>query len=97
MYILVIGSLSNQDKIKEVAQYYTDKGHNVSHVYECPDMAFIDIVRNVFYQIQTCDRVVVIPKSNGTLGRGTLYEMAYAETAGTECIIWNESIRINNI
>lgn len=78
--IYIIGSISQKDKIKSFADYYIGTGrYEVRFVKEEPETPFNVLVGHCFSNILWADRVYVIPKPDGTLGRGVTYEVAFAK------------------
>lgn len=90
MLIYVIGSLTRDEKIKEVAKYYTSLGNNVEYVKKQPQLSYRKIVENCFNKIEKADEVVVVPKCDGTIGICVTYEIVFAKRVGTKVTILNE-------
>ncbi len=78
--IYIIGSISQKDTIKHFADYYIGTGrYEVRFVKEEPETSFASLVERCFSNILWADRVYVIPKPDGTFGRGVTYEVAFAK------------------
>jgi len=83
MKVFVIGSVNQDSKfIKEVADRYKIFGHEVDCVTPEPEKSFNELVWQAFDKIKVADVVLVVPKHDGSLGHGTIYEMAFAEEMG---------------
>ena len=81
--IYVIGSLSREDEIKKWADYYARTGrYRVKYVKREPKKNLDHLIRKCFLNILWADRVVIIPKADGTLGSGVTYEKVFAELIG---------------
>ena len=82
MKIYIIGSISQADEIKRVADKYTKFGNDVRYV-KSEDKDLAELIHLCFLTIETwADVVVVVPKSYMgsplNIGSGTLYEMEFA-------------------
>ena len=76
--VIIIASLSQEDKIKKVADSYKKLGHIVDYPIRQPDKEFSEIVDDYLCRINLADTVVAISKSDGTFGEGATYELAFA-------------------
>lgn len=82
MKVFVIGSLSCAERIKLVADYFSKIGDEVECVKKQPEKTFEILVQEAFDSIVKADRVVAIAKDDGTFGKGTIYELAFARFIG---------------
>lgn len=87
--IYVIGSLTCDKQIEEVANHYASLGNNVDYVKKRPETVFKKLVEECFDKIENADEVVVIPKNDGYIGKGVTYEIAFAKRIGTKVTILN--------
>lgn len=87
--IYVIGSLTHDEQIKEVADYYTSLGNDVDYVKKQPEVPFKKLVEDCFDKIEKADEVIVIPKDDGSIGEGVTYEITFAKRVGTKVTILN--------
>lgn len=81
--LYVIGSLTREEKIKEIADYYESLGHEVKYVKKQPETTFSELVEDCFDNIEWADQLIVIPKIDGSIGHGVTYEIAFARRIGT--------------
>lgn len=92
----VIGSYSQESQIKKFAdQLLLDLPvkYGVRYVFSQPDKEFQDLVKECFDNIEWADVIYVIPKNDGSIGRGTAYEIEYAKRCKKEInIIATEEI-----
>lgn len=80
MKVCILASLEqDRDNIQNLAHNYMRKSHFVIYPFPKPDVPrqviFLEYLRN----IDEADRIVVLTKSDGTIGDGVAYEMAFAE------------------
>lgn len=80
MKVCILASLEqDRDNIQKLAHTYMRKGHFVIYPFPKPDVPrqviFLEYLRN----IDEADKIVVLTKSDGTIGDGIAYEMAFAE------------------
>lgn len=81
--LYIIGSLSQEEVIKSTADYYIGTGrYRVRYVKREPRKSLEALIRKCFLNIIWADRVMVIPKHDGTLGNGVTYEMVFAKLIG---------------
>ena len=83
MKVCILASLEqDRDNIQNLACNYMQKGHFVIYPFPKPDVPrqaiFLEYLRN----IDGADKIVVLTKSDGTVGDGVAYEMAFAEYLG---------------
>lgn len=71
--IFVIGSTSQEDKIKEVAEL---------------KMVFITLVTKAFDAIADADEIIVVPKPDRTFGEGTIYELEFAARLKKKIVLY---------
>lgn len=76
--IFVIGSLSQADEIAKTAAYYAGDIYEVRYVRKEPEKTFEELVTQAFDNIEWADIVMVVCKPDGTIGKGTTYEVEYA-------------------
>lgn len=83
----IIGSYSQESLIKKFADQLlmdlTTK-YGVRYVYSQPDKDFQDLVKECFDNIEWADVIYVILKNDGSIGRGTAYEIEYAKRCKKE-------------
>ena len=77
--VIIIASLSQENDIKNVTEHYRKIGCFVDYPIRQSDKEFSEIVDNYLYRINLADLVVVISKPDGTLGRGSTYELSFAK------------------
>lgn len=76
--IFVIGSLSQSKEIQEIAKSL--KTENFIVKYAKPDnRPFNIVVKQTFDNIDNADVIIVLQKPDGTIGKGTAYEIEYAK------------------
>lgn len=85
MTYVVIGSLSCEDQIEKVVKSNADN-NCLFRPAPRSHMTFEEIVCECFYAICHADVVFVVPKSDGTLGKGTTYELVYAKMCNKDVI-----------
>ena len=76
--IYIIGSLSQADEIKDIANRLLDFG-NIRYVKPEPDKTFAKCVQTCFDNIEWANIIHVITKPDGSLGEGVTYEVEYAK------------------
>lgn len=86
--IYIIGTLSREDVIEEVALYYLRLGYSVSMVKKQPNESKEKLIIQCFKNIENSTRIVAVPRQDGTLGEGTQYEVAYAKFLEKKVDIW---------
>lgn len=96
--IYVIGSVSQEEDIKKVADYFRnyfkDKGgFTVEYVKKEPEKSLVTLILECFNKIQESDTVVAVKKPDGSYGTGTTYEICFAKFIGKEVI----EISVNDI
>lgn len=81
--LYIIGSLSQEEVIKSIADYYIGTGrYRVRYVKKEPQKSFKSLVQKCFLNVIWADRVIAVPKSDGTYGKGVTYEIVFAELSG---------------
>lgn len=92
--IYVIGSMTCEFKIKQVAEELESLGHEVRYIKQ-EDNGFVSCVRDCFLTIENwADAIVVVPKSSYSscpkldIGHGTTYEMEHAKSYGKPVYIY---------
>lgn len=80
----VIGSLSQEETIKEYAKKLSDKigSENVRYAKSESDKDFDHLVIQAYKNIDWADAIFIVKKPDGTIGTGTTYEMQYALHTG---------------
>ena len=89
--LYIIGTLSRENVIEEVALHYLRLGYSVSMVRKQPDKDKEYLIQQCFKNIENASRIVVIPHQDGTCGEGTQYEIAYAKLIEKRVSIWDEN------
>lgn len=81
----VIGSLSQEEKIREYGEKLASKigNENVRYVKSEPDKDFDHLIIQAYKNIDWADVVYAIKKPDGMIGTGTTYEIQYAIHTGT--------------
>lgn len=82
MKVCILASLSSEqerDNIQRLAHAYMQKGYFVIYPFPKPDVPRQTIFLNYLRNIDKADKIVVLTKSDGTIGDGVAYEMAFAE------------------
>ena len=92
MKIFVIGSLVNVHLIKRIAEKWCAAGSDVDYVKPELGITFAQCVQQAFDKIKKSDIVVVVPKHDGSLGEGTIYEMIFAEEMGKQLDLFIEDV-----
>lgn len=88
--IYVIGSLSKDKRIREVAEMIKINGNfDVEYVHRQPTKAKELLIRECFSNIETADVVVAVEKTRNIFGDGTMYELEYARRCGKKIIFDN--------
>lgn len=83
MKVFIIGSLSCEEEIKEVAKFFVEEmGYEVDYVRKQPEKSLEMLIKEAFESISKADRVVAVKKPDGSYGEGTMYEMSFAEFIG---------------
>lgn len=83
MKVCILASLEQgRDKIQNLAHKYMRKGHFVIYPFLKPDVPRQAIFLEYLRSIDGADEIVVLTKSDGTVGDGVAYEMAFAEYLG---------------
>lgn len=78
--IFIIGSLTRETFIKVLADKLSLTGEfDVKYVRKQPNKSFDVLVNEAFQNILDADEIIAVKKADGTLGRGTVYEMKFAE------------------
>ena len=95
--VYIIGSMSRFEYIKDLASRFeksaVERGVQLSIKYPTPidaNTKFGEAVRRCFDNIEEADKVVIIPKLDGTFGEGTTYEMEYVKRLGKDFIVFDE-------
>lgn len=88
----VIGSVSQETKIREVSNFLKNniKDSEIRHVKKEPLKSLEELITQAYNNIDWCDVVVVVPKENGKIGNGTLYEKTYAIRSGKQVMTINK-------
>lgn len=85
MRVFVIGSLSCADRIKSIAEYFSDElGDEVEYVKKQSQKTSETLVEETFDSISKADRIVAVRKDDGSFGEGTIYELAFAKFLGKQ-------------
>ena len=85
--VIIISSLSQENEIKKVSDYYKKLGYIVDYPTKRSDKEFSRIVEDYLYRISIADIVVAITKSDGTFGTGVTYELAFARYLNKRIVI----------
>lgn len=81
--LYIIGSLSQEEAIKSIADYYIGtERYRVRYVKKEPQKSLKSIIQKCFLNIVWADRVIAVPKSDGTYGEGVTYEIVFAKLIG---------------
>ena len=80
--IYIIGSLSQANQIKKVADSIKDA--DVRYVQPEPDKTFNECVSTCFDNIEWADSIYAVLKPDGTIGQGVTYELEYAKRLNKE-------------
>lgn len=86
--VYIIGSLSNLETIEYIAtqlSFFT--GYSVKHVQREPGRDLQTLIDKCYEQIEKSFVVVAVPKKNGEMGDGTLYEITYAKRHNVPVIV----------
>ena len=83
--VFIIGSISQEEELRNVADLYAQLGCEVQHVMKESDH-LMNLIEKAYTTIREwADLVVVVPKSVYpvmSLGHGTQYEICYAKSLG---------------
>lgn len=83
--VYIIGSVSQEDEIKQIAEYFKkNEGFSVIYVKSQPDKSIESLIFDCYKNISESDLVVAVPKKNGTFGIGVTYEIMFAKFIGKE-------------
>lgn len=88
MSAFIIGSLSQESQIKEIAEILSHK-INVSYVHKEEGVNLASLISNAFDNIDKADIIIALGKSNGDIGDGTLYELEYAKRMNKKIYVIN--------
>lgn len=80
--IYIIGSLSQANQIKKVADSIKDV--DVRYVQPEPAKTFSECVSTCFDNIEWADSIYAVLKPDGTVGQGVTYELEYAKRLNKE-------------
>lgn len=80
--IYIIGSLSQANQIKKVADSIKDA--DVRYVQPEPAKTFSECVSTCFDNIEWADSIYAVLKPDGTIGQGVTYELEYAKRLNKE-------------
>lgn len=86
----VIGSMKSADKIREVAEYLKSVGCEVDYVKPQPDRNLSELIMECYKHISEADDIIAVPKSDGSFGTGTMYEIGFAEFLGKKIFKWRD-------
>ena len=87
--IYIIGSLSQSIQICKVAKRLKNKSNEIRYV-KLSDLSFKQVVKECFKNIIWCNELIVIPKLDGTIGKGVTYEVCFAEYLNKQIIFYKE-------
>lgn len=91
MKFYVIGSLKQQDTIKQVANFLSScKDATVEYVKPEANKNFQQCVSSCFSKILWTDTICAITKNDGKIGEGVIYELEYAKRLGKKIFIINK-------
>lgn len=89
--------MSRYEYIKDLASRFekssVERGVELWVKYPTPidaNTKFGEAVRQCFDNIEWADKIVIIPKLDGTFGEGTTYEMEYVKRLGKDFIVFDE-------
>lgn len=85
--VYIIGSLSQESQIKKFAKKLSSIGNDVKYVFSQPDKDFQDLVTECFDYIEWADKIYAILKNDGSIGKGTAYEIEYAKRLKKQIIL----------
>ncbi len=80
--ICILASLSQQSAIEEAVEHYKSHGFLVDYPIEQRDKTLFEIDFDYICRIAAADKVVAIPKYDGSFGESVTYEMAVAKYLG---------------
>lgn len=80
--ICILASLSQQSAIKEAVEHYKSEGWLVDYPIEQHNKTLFEIDFDYICRIAAADKVVAIPKYDGSFGESVTYEMAVAKYLG---------------
>lgn len=86
----VIGSMSCADEIRKVAEYLMSTGCEVEYVRPQPNKNLSELIVEAYKHISESDDIIAIPKSDGSFGTGTMYELGFAEFLGKRIFKWRD-------
>ena len=87
--IYIIGSLSQSTQICKLANKIKKKNNEVRYV-KLSTLSFKQSVKECFKNILWCNELIVIPKLDGTIGKGVTYEVCFAEYLNKQIIFYKE-------
>lgn len=77
--ICILASLSQKSAIEEAVKHYKSQGCLVDYPIEQHDKSLFEIDFDYICRIAAADKVVAIPKYDGSFGESVTYEMAVAK------------------
>lgn len=77
--VFVIGSLSREDYIVHISDKIRELGYEVDHVRKQPSKTLPELIAEAYKNIAEADKIIVVKKEDGSLGEGTMYELAFAK------------------
>lgn len=76
--LFIIGSLSQENEIFNMYKKIDKEKHDVRYVKKQPEKSFQALVHEAYANIEWADIVIVLCKPDGSIGKGTTYEIEFA-------------------
>ena len=89
--LFIIGSLSNENYIKRLGEWYKRQGYEVTTVHNQPLKTINELIIEAYRNIEQTDAVIAVTKEDGSFGDGTCYETAFASHIGKPVRVMNHS------
>mgnify|MGYP005755088933 CR=1 FL=1 len=87
--IYIIGSMSQSTQICRLATKIKRKNNEVRYV-KLSSLSFKQTVKECFKNIIWCNELIVVPKIDGTIGKGVTYEICFAEYLNKQITFYRE-------
>lgn len=87
--IYIIGSMSQSTQICKLARKIKKKNIEVRYA-KLSLLSFKQTVKECFKNIIWCNELIVVPKLDGTIGKGVTYELCFAEYLNKQITFYRE-------
>lgn len=76
--ICILASLSQQLEIEEAVEHYKTPNCIIDYPVKQDNKTLFEIYHDYIFRIALADKIVAIPKNDGTFGESVTYELAIA-------------------